>query len=190
MKKTLAVVCIFLSAGCAHRLQYDYFEPSGLDTVVSMPPQAPKNVAKRAWSGSELEVRSEVIKDRIQISLRLFIPPGAGISFSGDRAKVAIAGAEEEIKIAWSEWTLKDGVGAKKEVPFDVSLKPQSFRDRPLRTGIEDMGRYETTFYLPDRYSSVREFSLVLPSPKGSPEPLRISFVRKTADYRVFVELI
>ena len=190
MKRTLTVLMVLLVVGCSHRLQYDYFEPTGLDKVVSMPPQAPLNVAKRAWGSSELEVRSEVINNHIQVTLRLYLSPGAQISFSGDRAKVRVARTEEDIPISWSEWMLMDGIGARKEVAFDSPLKPQSFRDRPLRRGHEDMGRYETTFFLPDRYLSVREFSLELPPVKGSPEPLRISFTRKAADYRVFVELM
>lgn len=187
--RTFAVAIVLLGGGCTTRLHYDYFEPSGLDSVISMPPEAPKNVATLTWDRCELQVGAVVSdKNLIFVALRAFLPPGAHAAFSGNHARLRVAGAEEEMKLSWQEWTLSDGVGARHDVAFDAPLKPQSFARVPTRKGIEDMGRYETTLTLPERYSSIREFSLTLPAPGAHP-PLRLMFVRKTADYRVFVQL-
>lgn len=189
MNLFLIVALVLLGSGCSTRLHYDYFEPSGLDSVVSMPSEAPKNVATLARDGCELQVRAEVsTENHIVVTIRAYVPPGVHGAFSGNQAKLRVADSEEEMSLSWQEWTLSDGVGARREVAFVAPLKPQSFARTPTRKGTEDMGRYETTLTLPERYSSVREFSLALPSPGDHP-PLHMTFVRKTADYRVFVQL-
>jgi len=190
VNRTFIIALVLLGGGCTTRLHYEYFEPSGLDSVISMPPQAPKNVATLAWSGCELQVGAEVSKEnRIVITLRAFLPPSTHAVFSSDRAKFSVTGAEEEMKLSWQEWTLSNGVGARREVAFDAPLKPQSFAKTPTRLGIEDMGRYETTITLPAHYSDIRYFTFELPPPKGHIKPLRMTFVRRTADYRCFVQL-
>ena len=189
MNRVLIVALALLSCGCTTRLHYDYFEPSGLDSTVSMPPGAPKNVAILAWDGCELQVRAEVSKENlIVVALRSILPPGAHAAFSSKQAILRVAGVEKEMNLSWQEWTLSDGIGARREVAFDARLKPQSFAKTPTRKGIEDMGRYETTLTLPDGYSSVRGFALALPAPVAHP-PILLTFLRKTADYRVFVPL-
>jgi hypothetical protein len=183
------VIALVILCGCSTRLRYDYFEPIGLDSTTSMPPQAPKNVATLSWHGCELHVRAEVSEqDRIVVTVRAFLPPHTKMAFAGNRAKLVVGGVEEELKLSWQEWTLYDGVGARREIASDAALKPQSFAKTPSRVGIEDMGRYETSIVLPAAHSSVREFVLVLPAPVGH-SPLTLTFVRKKADYKVFVPL-
>lgn len=188
MNRAFAIALLVL-CGCSTRLRYDYFEPTGLDSTISMPPQAPKNVAVLSWQGCELQVWAQVSEqERVVVTLRAFLPPRTTMAFSGNRAKLVIGRTEEELNLSWQEWTLSDGIGARREIPFDAALRPQSFAKMPSRKGIEDMGRYETSVTLPAAYSSAREFVLVLPAPVGR-SPLTLTFVRKKADYRVFVPL-
>jgi hypothetical protein len=189
MKRHLLVVVALLCASCTTRLHYDYFEPSGLDSVISTVPEAPKSVATLSRAGCKLWIVAVVSTENlIVVSIRAFVPPGTQVAFSGRKAKLEVAGSEEMMNLSWLEWTLSDGVGARHEVAFDAPLKPQSFARTPTRKGVEDMGSYEATLTLPRQYSNTREFSLSLPSPGAYP-PLHMRFVRKTANYRVFVQL-
>ena len=73
-------------------------------------------------------------------------------------------------------------------MPFNARLKPQGWRETVPRTGIVDMGNYVSEITLPARYSDIQAFTLSLPAPRGL-APLRLSFVRKSADYRASVPL-
>jgi hypothetical protein len=174
----LATLC----AGCLVRHHYEYFEPSGFGTVISRPARAPRNAAIKKLGAADLTVRSRVNEaGRVQLFLYLDLPPGSRVRFTSDRVRI-LNGFEDEIRVSWMEWTLLDGVGSKKSVPFDAPLKPQSFPGKPVLVGVEDMGQYESTFELPERYSGVRQFTMILPAPVGG-SPLRVSFARKTADF-------
>lgn len=205
MSRALMIVLILATGACTTRLQYDYFEPSGLDAVVSVPSQAPKNTAIRRWDdGAQLEVRSWVVygrptgnpwKDRwglmpgdLIVKISFDLPPEADASFTGDRAKLEAAGSEEEIQLRWEEWTLVDGVGGNRVVAFDAPLTPRSFQKEPPRKGVVNTGAYESVVVVPERYSDLYGFALTLPAPAGE-APLEMTFTRKAADYRVHVPL-
>lgn len=130
----LAALAAFLS-GCVVHHDYDYFEPSGLDSVISRPARAPGNVAIKALGTAELTVRSRVDSSgRIVIFLNLQMPPGSEVAFRSDRIEIR-NGHSMALRASWKEWTLRDGIGSKRSVPFDAPLKPRSFPDAPLRWG-------------------------------------------------------
>lgn len=180
----LCVLPILLVPGCTTRIQEDYFEPSGLPSVISRPPEAPPNTAKLLWDGRELWVSAKVSEEnRIVIKLSLFLSPGSGTSFNGNSIVIRTGGKREVIRPTWREWTVTDGIGSFRQVPFNARLKPQGWQETVPRSGIVDMGSYLCEVTLPGRYSNIQTFTLSLPAPRGL-GPLHLSFVRKTADYR------
>lgn len=182
----LAIGVCAMASGCTTLVQREYFEPSGLDTVVDW--SGPKSVAFGNIDGARITIRADVTKSR-QVKMRLTceLPAGAALSFSSDRARVVSEGVVEEIKLSWLERPVKDGVGGRAEIPFTAVLKPRSFAtgQRTPREGIVDMGYYETTFTLPDRLSQVDRFVFVIPAPVGHSE-IPVEFHRKTARYLDF----
>ena len=184
------IIGLMVLFGCSTRVHYDYFEPSGLGSTISSPPEYPKNVAMIKFpDGCELMVAAVVSeRDQIVVTLRAMLPPETGMTFVGNRAKLITGGGQEDLNLSWEEWTLHDGVGSRREVPFDAPLRPRSFAKKPRRKGIEDMGNYESSFTLPEKHSSTRAFALILPGVAGH-SSFRLEFVRKTADHRVWTQL-
>ena len=188
LRLLLCVLPTVLFLSCT-RVQEDYFEPSGLQSVISRPPEAPPNTARLSWGGRDLWISARVSEEnRIVIKLSLFLSPGYGTSFNGNSIVFRTGGTREVIRPTWREWTVTDGIGSSHQVPFNARLKPQSWRETVPRTGIVDMGNYVSEITLPARYSDIQAFTLNLPAPRGL-APLRLSFVRKSADYRASVPL-
>ena len=170
---------------CTILVKREYFQPSGLDTVKDW--NGPKSVAVGTIDAAEITVQTYVEKSRqVEIFLRCELPLGCPLMFSSDQGRFVSDGLSEPVTLSWLEWTVKDGVGSRAEVPFSAKLKSQSYiGNRTPRTGIVDMGRYEITLTLPDRFSEVSHFTLILPAPVGHPE-IRLEFSRTTAKYLDF----
>jgi hypothetical protein len=174
-----------MTPACTILVKREYFQPSGLDTVKDW--DGPKSVAIGTIDEAEITVQAFVTKSRqVEIFLMCELPPGSPLAFSSDQGRFESDSLSETVRLSWLEWTVKDGVGSRIEIPFSAKLKPRSYvHDRMPRTGIVDMGSYETTITLPDRFSEVSHFVLILPAPVGHPE-IRMEFRRTTAKYLDF----
>jgi hypothetical protein len=190
MWRTLILISLVLCVGCTTRVQHDYFEPSGLGVTISSPPEAPKNTATLQIQGSAFSIGSHVTDaGEIEISMRVEVPSGKTLRFQGLAAEVTIGNAQEKIPLNWIQWKVVDGIGGTAEFLFDAPLPGQTFHGRPPKSGLQLLGRYDCKFHLPASYADARQFSVILPAPEGTDQPLAVRFVRKAAEYRMYVQL-
>lgn len=185
----LLVVAILLTS-CTTRVRYEYFEPQGMGVTIRSPREAPPNVAQRRIGAAELSVWATVATTgRIEVSLRAEVSGGESLSFRGRTATVGIGDIEQPIPLYWTQRRIVDGRGASETLAFDAPLRGATFIGRPPQGGIQLLGRYECVITLPERFSRIDAFTLLLPAPEREDAPLRLAFTRKTADYRTVYQL-
>jgi hypothetical protein len=184
------MLAVMLLASCATRVRYEYFEPSGMGVTIRSPSEAPPNVAFRKVGASGLSVWARVVESgRIEVSIRAEVSFGHSLAFSGSTAKLMVSGTEQPIPLHWTQLRVIDGRGAFGTLEFDAYLVGPTFTGRPPRKGVHTTGHYDCMIVLPDNFSNVDSFTLVLPPPLRENEPLKLVFERKVADYRIGYQL-
>jgi hypothetical protein len=154
----------------------EYFEASGSGELIREPGGAPINTAKFTVApGAIVQVQSRVFNGQagLQMTARLRRP--ATLRFQGRDAVFTIDGVRTTVPLAW--W-IYDRKGPRPIRPIPI--------DEDIRVPDEQFGPYKffhCNVTLPEAAQATTHYTVELPAPVGG-QPIRLSFVRKRAEYR------
>jgi hypothetical protein len=170
------VAATLATAACMMTVREEYFEPSGAGELTREPGGAPVNTARFTLQpGAILEVQSRILNGEAGLQLTARLRRPATLRFHGHEAVFVSGGMTAGVPLAWWIVDPKQPKPAGR-IPLDQEIRVPEEQFGPFKF-------FHCTVALPPAMQATERYTVELPAPVGG-QPIRLSFVRKQAEYR------